>query len=100
MIYKLHKPSKIHSNGYGYITRSGHTMFNEDIVGELNRVKSLEAENAELKAENQRLRAHAMKLDIWLEDAIHGAWSSDLDTREHALISVLNKINKLKGGGK
>jgi len=50
MIYKLHKPSKIHSNGDGYITRSGHTMFNEDIVSELNRVKSLEAENTQLKA--------------------------------------------------
>jgi len=49
MIYKLHKQAKMHSNGSGYITQNGHTMINEDIVKELNRVKQLEQKNAELR---------------------------------------------------
>jgi hypothetical protein len=40
--YKLNKPNPKHSNGDGYITKDGHTMFNEDIVRDLERIEELE----------------------------------------------------------
>ena len=49
--YKLNKPNPKHSNGDGYITKDGHTMFNEDIVRELNKISKLDAKIRELKAE-------------------------------------------------
>lgn len=42
--YKLNKPHPHHSNGEGYITKNGHTMFNQDIVAELNQIKNLKKE--------------------------------------------------------
>jgi hypothetical protein len=42
MEFKLNDTDPKHSNGDGYITKDGHTMFNEDIVKELNRIPSLE----------------------------------------------------------
>lgn len=34
--YKLNSPKPQHSNGDGYITKDGHTMFSEDIISDLN----------------------------------------------------------------
>jgi len=53
--YKLNKPDPKHSNGKGYITKDGHTMFNEDIVRELNKISKLDAKIRELKAELHEL---------------------------------------------
>ncbi len=48
MKYKLHKKNAKHSNGDGYITGSGHTMFQQDIASDLNyldgKVKELQAD--------------------------------------------------------
>ena len=54
-IYRLNKSNIKHSNGTGYITRSGHTMFNEDIVSDLKRMEFLEEENEKLKEEKAQL---------------------------------------------
>ena len=53
--YKLHKKSKIHSNGDGYITKDGHTMFQFDIVQDLNRMKHLQRQLEEAREENEKL---------------------------------------------
>ena len=39
--YKLNSPKLKHSNGVGYITKDGHTMFNEDIVNDLCRLQRI-----------------------------------------------------------
>lgn len=49
MKYELNKPHPKHSNGEGYITEDGHTMFNKDVVKELNRLKSVEDKYEELE---------------------------------------------------
>ena len=41
MAYKLNKPNPKHSNGKGYITKNGHTMFNKDIVTDLKQLDRL-----------------------------------------------------------
>jgi hypothetical protein len=46
--YKLHKKNKVHSNGDGYITRDGHTMFQQDIVSDLNNMRLRLKQKAEL----------------------------------------------------
>ena len=43
--YKLNSPKLKHSNGVGYITKDGHTMFNEDIVNDLCRLQSLSSDS-------------------------------------------------------
>jgi hypothetical protein len=53
--YKLNKPDSKHSNCKGYITKDGHTMFNEDIVRELNKISKLDAKIRELKDELHEL---------------------------------------------
>ena len=53
MKYELHRKSKTHSNGDGYITRIGHTMFQQDIVYDLN---CLTKENERLKKEIEDMK--------------------------------------------
>ncbi len=57
--YKLNKKSEIHCNGDGYITKDGHTMFQQDIVQDLNCMRSqLKQKGAEV----ERLRRI---LNLW-----------------------------------
>ena len=66
--YKLNKPSPNHSNGTGYITRSGHTMFNEDIISDLNRNEFLEKENKKLRALLDSIELIAGRICPYSED--------------------------------
>ena len=61
--YKLNKPHMRHSNGAGYITKDGHTMFNEDIVRDLDRINKLQEENERLRAELEALKK--LEQDRW-----------------------------------
>ena len=81
--FKLNKRNYMHSNGDGYITRSGHTMFQQDIVRELQRGEQLEKENAELReGKDLKLLANAAKtmLELLVKAApIEGLWLSDIE---------------------
>lgn len=88
MKYELHKKSKIHSNGEGYITRFGHTMFQQDIVYDLNC----------LAKENERLRNSV--------DALHAGFNfkhlDDMERVAHAvrqelrIMALVKEVEELK----
>jgi len=93
-IYRLNGRNPKHSNGSGYITRSGHTMVNEDIISDLERKVFLENENEKLKKE---------KADLieWLKIQFNERESSKyMDEQDKAYVydAVLDQIEELNQG--
>ena len=93
-IYRLNGWNPKHSNGPGYITRSGHTMVNEDIISDLERKVFLENENEKLKKE---------KADLieWLKIQFNERESSKyMDEQDKAYVydAVLDQIEELNQG--
>ena len=97
--YQLKKNKRartFHSNGSDYITKDGHTMLQPDIVTGLNRMRQLEAENAELHTDNSELRGVVKRWELLRFFLLTEITSDTSDYCHIALRAAKDKMSELE----